>query len=116
MELVEAFQNALYILEEERVRPTLSYRYVAKEWPPEVKWEEHTMRPQGYTPSMAAALGLTRMRTRRPRGVEENPNLFAFESVNFNLLLTIFNQLPTENRPAFITGLLKTDAGRGPDE
>ena len=65
------------------------------------------MRPQGYTPSMAAAMGLTRMRTRRPREVEENPRLFVFESVNFNLLLTILGQVAPESRTAFIAGLLK---------
>ncbi|MBZ5574631.1 MAG: hypothetical protein LAO09_22475, partial [Acidobacteriia bacterium] len=107
MELAEALQNALYILEEERVRPTLSYRYVGKEWPPEMKWEESNMRQQGYTPSMAAVIGLTRMRQKRPREVAENPKLFVFESVNFNLLLSILNQLAPENRPKFVEELLK---------
>jgi hypothetical protein len=106
MELAEAFQNALYILEEERVRPTLRYRYVAKGWPREMQLEEYTLGAQGYTPCMAAATVLIRMRTQRPRVVWENPNLFAFESVNFNLLLTIMNQLPAGNRQAFIVGLL----------
>jgi hypothetical protein len=107
MELAEALQNALYILDEDRVRPTLSYGYVGKEWPREMKWEESNMRQQGYTPSMAAVIGLTRMRQKRPREVEENPRLFVFESVNFNLLLSILNQLAPENRPKFIEELLK---------
>jgi hypothetical protein len=116
MELAEAFQNALYILEEERVRPTPSYRYVAKEWSREMLLEECTLKPQGYTPSVAAATTLTRMRAKRPREVWENPKLFVFESVNFNLLLTIMNQLPAENRPAFVAGVAETNAGRCPDE
>src|SRR5438045_2941889 len=107
MKLAQALQDAFHILEEERVRPTLGYRYVAKEWPREMKWEEYKLKPQGYTPAAAAVMGLSRMRDKRPREVEENPRAFLFESVNFNLLLTIFNQLAPESRPAFVTGLLK---------
>jgi|GEM_PF-1260389 hypothetical protein len=107
MELTDAVQKALHILEEERVRPTLGYRYVAREWPPETRWEESQLRSQGYTPSMAALIGLSRMRKRRPREVYENPRLFVFESVNFNLLLIILNQLTPHDRPAFISALLK---------
>lgn len=47
MDLAHALQDAFYILEEERVRPTLSYRYVAKEWPREMNSEEYTLKPQG---------------------------------------------------------------------
>jgi hypothetical protein len=107
MELAQALQDAFYILEEERVRPTLNYRYVATEWPVSMKWEEYTLGQQGYTPAMAAITGLDRMRGKRPREVEEDPGAFKFESVNFTLLLTIMNQLAAENRPAFIVGMLK---------
>jgi hypothetical protein len=41
------------------------------------------------------------------REVEENPKLFLFDIVNFNLLVAILNQLPPENRSAFVTGLVK---------
>jgi len=114
MDLAEALKDAFYILEEERVRPTLSYRYVGEQWPREMKWEEGNMRGQGYTPAMAADMGLRRMRERRPRQVEENPNLFVFESVNFNLLLTIMNQLAPHTRPNFIAGLLKAMLAAAP--
>lgn len=107
MELAQGLQDAFHILEEERVRPTLNYRYVATEWPVSMKWEEYTLKPQGYTPAMAAITGLGRMRGKRPREVEENPNAFKFDSVNFTLLLTIMNQLAPENRLAFITGISK---------
>ena len=107
MELAEALQDAFYILDEERVRPTLNYRYAAKEWPREMALEQYTLGAQGYTPGVAAVTALPRMRAKRPREVWENPKFFIFESVNFNLLLTILNQLPAENRPAFIAGLLK---------
>lgn len=54
MELAEALQDAFYILEEERVRPTLSYRYVAKEWPREMKWQESDLRKLGYSCALSA--------------------------------------------------------------
>src|SRR5271168_4891230 len=114
MELAEALQSAFYISEEERVRPTLSYHYVGEEWPREMRWDESNMRQQGYTPPMAAAIGLTRMRKKRPREVEENPRLFVFESVNFNLLLSILNQLAPENRLKFNEELLKTMLAAAP--
>jgi len=107
MELAEAFRNALYVLEEERVRPTLNYRYASEEWPHEMQLEAYTLKPKGYTPSMAAVTVLARLRAQRPREVWENPNLFVFESVNFNLLLTIMNQLEPGARAIFIAGLLK---------
>jgi hypothetical protein len=106
MDLAQALQDALYIFEEERLRPTLSYRYVAKEWPKSMTWEEHTLKPQGYSPAMAAITGLGKMRGRRPREVEEDPKAFQFESVNFNLLLTIMNQLAAEKRAEFVAGLV----------
>jgi hypothetical protein len=107
MNLAQAIQDALYIFEEERVRPTLSYRYVAKEWPKSMKWEEYTLKPQGHSPAMAAVTGLYKMRGKRPREVEEDPKAFQFESINFNLLLTIMNQLAVEKRTAFVAGLVK---------
>ncbi|MGA3325807.1 MAG: hypothetical protein ABSF45_15145 [Terriglobia bacterium] len=107
MELAEAFQNAVYILEEELIRPTLSYGYVSDEWPREMIWEESNLRKQGYSPAMAASVGLPRMRQRRPREVLENPGLYVFKSVNFDLLVAILNQLPPENRSSFIRMMVK---------
>src|SRR5712692_5381743 len=108
MDPAQAFQDAMHIFEEERVRPTLGYRYVAKEWPRSMKWEEYTLRPQGYTPAMAGITGLGKMRTKRPREVEEDPKAFQFESVNFDLLLTIMNQLAPEKRSELVGWLVKT--------
>jgi hypothetical protein len=108
MDLAQALQDAIHIFEEERVRPTLSYRYVAKEWPRSMKWQEYTLKPQGYTPGMAAVMGLANMQKQRPREVEENPKAFQFESVNFDLLLTLMNQLGPEKRPEFVGWLVKT--------
>jgi hypothetical protein len=106
MDLAQALQDALYVFEEERVRPTLSYRYIAEEWPKSMKWEEHTLRPQGYSPAVAADIGLGKERETRPREVEENPKAFQFESVNFNLLLTIMNQLAPQKRAELVAALV----------
>ena len=98
MDLSEALTNAFYVLEEERVRPTLSYHCVAKEWPPDMAYEAMTMGQQGYTPAMASSSFLHRERQKRPRTVRENPSEFQFTSVNFNLLLAILNQLAAPQR------------------
>jgi hypothetical protein len=108
MHLSEALTNAFYVLEEERVRPTLSYHCVAKEWPPDMAYEAMTMGQQGYTPGMASSSFLHRERQNRPRIVRENPLEFEFTSVNFNLLLAILNQLAAAQRPDFIAKVLKS--------
>jgi hypothetical protein len=106
MDLTEALKKALHIFEEERVRPTLGYRYMSKEWPSEMKWEAH-LRQKGYSPAMAAITGLGRMRSRRPREVEENPKAFIFESGNDDLLLLVFNQVAADSRPEFMSKLVE---------
>lgn len=107
MELAQAVEKALRILEEERIRPTIGYRYVSKDWPHEMRYEEQALRKQGYTPSTAGKIGLLRMRRQRPREVLEDPKLFRFESVNYDLLLTLFNQLAENNRQPLIASLFK---------
>jgi hypothetical protein len=107
MDLSEALTDAFYVLEEERVRPTLSYHLVTKEWPPDMAYEWMTMGQQGYTPAMASSSFLHREREKRPRTVRENPSEFRFTSVNFNLLLAILNQLAAPQRPDFIAKVLK---------
>jgi hypothetical protein len=107
MELSLAIEKALRILEEERTRPTLGYRYVSETWPREMRYEESNLRQQGYATSTAAILGLSRMRDRRPREVEEDPKLFQIESINYNLLLTLLSQIAESDRSAFISALLK---------
>jgi len=47
MDLSEAVKKALHILEEERVRPTLSYDYVSREWPRELRYD-YSLKQQGY--------------------------------------------------------------------
>jgi hypothetical protein len=108
MDLAQALQDAMHIFEEERVRPTLGYRYVSKEWPQSMKWEEYTLKPQGYTSVTAGIAGLGKMRTMRPREVVEDPKAYQFESVNFDLLLAIMNQLAPERRPEFVGWLVNT--------
>jgi hypothetical protein len=107
MELGQSLRDAFHILEEERVRPTLKYDYVSDTWPQEIWYQEHDLRSKGFTPAMAGTIALAQLRMKRPREVQEDPKRFKFESLNFNLLLTIMSQLASEARPSFILGLLK---------
>lgn len=64
------------------------------------------MQQAGYGPSQAAQVGLSTERKQRPRQVYEDPKLYVFESVNFNLLVKIFSQVADVERAAFVSGLL----------
>jgi hypothetical protein len=99
MELAQALQNAFHILEEERVRPTLNYQFVTTEWPGVHEVRRIWLKPQGYTPAMAAIIGLGQMRGKRPREVEEDPKAFRFESVNFTLLVLPLEYLDWNDVP-----------------
>lgn len=92
MELNEALEKAAQILDEEQARPTVKYRSTA---------------PSTLLASLAQTMLLTE-RDHRPRNVCEDPESWALESVNFNLLRAIFSQIADGDRPAFISGLLQS--------
>jgi hypothetical protein len=100
MDLSEAVEKAHRILLEEQTKSTLQYKY-AKE----------TGLTRGMTNesllNLAAHVTLTSNRQRRPRDVYEDPKLYKFESVNFDLLLKIFHQVMETERPQFVGALLK---------
>jgi len=106
MEIAQAVDSTLLILDDETVRPTIQYRYVGEEWPGVTRWQEQDLRDNGYTPMMAGVIALAQMRMGRPRPVEEDPQLWRFESANFNLLLIILNRVLNPNRAPFIRALL----------
>lgn len=106
MDIGEAVEKAARILREEQTRPTLGYRYVSKVWPTNRSLEQHALRTQGYTPAMAAATGLYEERKQRPRQVYEDPQLYVFQSTNFDLLTKILSQVVDTERPSFISTLL----------
>ena len=110
MELDTALAKAAQILDEERMRPTVSYEPV----PPD---------PQlvGYSKAMAAlavvgqlgnAQTLSYERKQRPRRVHESPGQFLLKSVNYELLLALFSQVPVSDRAAFADALITRSRGQ----
>jgi hypothetical protein len=106
MKLSEALEKAARIMEEEQVQPTLAYRYVSSAWPSNQLYQQYTLEKQGWTPVMAAISGLATERKERPRQVYEDPKLYVFESINFNLLVKIFSQVAESDRAKFVSALL----------
>jgi len=95
MELREAINKANQILDEERISPTTKY----------------TPRKTGDAALDALAIHaadgrLTRMRSRRPRKVLEDPTAFQLESANHMLLCALLSQVPEESRAAFFSAVL----------
>src|SRR5258708_35174987 len=95
MDLREAVEKAQRILFEEQTKPTRQYNY-AKEI--------------GFTRGvtneallgLAAHATLSSNRRDRPRTVYEDPTIYKFESVNFDLLVKIYSQVIETERPKFI--------------
>jgi len=104
--LGDEMQKAVQILQEERVEPTLRYRYVSREWPNSPFYFNAVPPTEKWTPAMAGQYALEAERKLRPRRVCEDPRLYAFESTNFNLLSTVFSQLVESDRAAFVSRLL----------
>jgi hypothetical protein len=103
----EAFQKALQVIEDEPVTPTLKYEYVGEEWPTNVMYQQAQMRQMGLGPAIAAQYGLNDERKRRPREVYENPRLYVFSSANFDLLIKIFSQVADSDRPLFMSRIFE---------
>jgi hypothetical protein len=97
MNVAEAFEKAQRILVEEQSKPTLRYKYV----------ECGPSSPGSGLMAAATRLELSSEREGRPRKVHEDPTEFKFESLNFDLLVTILNQVTESQRPNFIGSLLK---------
>jgi hypothetical protein len=107
MNLSEALEKTVRILEEEQVQPTLGYRYVSSAWPSNMSYQQFDPQYKSWTPAMAAQMGLATEQKERPRQVYENPKLYVFESSNFDLLLKIFSQVADGERAEFVLSLLK---------
>jgi hypothetical protein len=103
----DALVKALQVLEEERVRQTLTYSFVSKTWPRALYWQQQQLQSQGYTPGLAGVMALAAMRKESPRLVEENATLWEFKSGNFDLLLKILGFVPDNERRDFLKGLIE---------
>lgn len=83
MKIQDATEKAGQILDEERMFPTVHYTSTA----PVVS----------AAAPLAAALG---QRGAQPRTVQEHPENFIFKSTNFDLLCSLLDQVPEQDRPA----------------
>jgi hypothetical protein len=96
MELSESLANVNQILDEERRSPTISYKDSLEGSP-------------GFLGIMAILAGahyLNSLRSRRPRGVLEDPRRYIFKSTNYDLLVALLSRLPQEERQQFIHSVL----------
>jgi hypothetical protein len=111
MEPQEALAKAGQILDEERAAPTVSYEYDAQEVAAALPGDFAAL-----ARSIALLTGsqqLTMIRAQRPRPVQENPSVWTFKSVNYNLICALHAQVATNSRPAFVKGILQRMASSG---
>ncbi len=115
MELQQALDQALLILNEEQTRPTINYRYILTDWPEELRFDSE-LKAKGLPPAFRGIVALPRMRRKRPREVYENPNQWKLDSTNYSLLMAILAQLSPANRRLFLERLvdvlIRTDGVR----
>ena len=111
MELKEALAKAGQILDEERAAPTVRYRLDEKALAAEFPGAS-----AGDVRALAPSLGESRLaliRSQQPRPVQEDPRVWTFESVNYNLLCALHAQIAPDARPAFVEGILRRMASSG---
>jgi len=116
MDIAQAIQMAKSILDEERVLPTVDYIDPFAEWIEDVrkKGTETELISAEVARAMKGRekygdepqLNLDTERGMRPRPVHESPHDYVFRSVNFKLLLTLYNQLQEVEKDQFISAVL----------
>jgi hypothetical protein len=80
MEIAQAVESALLILDDETVRPTIKYRYLGEEWPLVTRWQAADLRDNGYSTMTAGELALTQMRKGRLRPSRKTQNFGALKA------------------------------------
>jgi|HubBroStandDraft_6_1064221.scaffolds.fasta_scaffold01558_4 hypothetical protein len=107
MNLTKAMTAVDQILNEERVRPTIGYEDIANEWitrfndmtPQEIAaWNKITSVPR---------LNLWAQRQESLRPVTETPHIFRFSGTNFDLLMSVYGQVPENARSPLIGYILQ---------
>ena len=106
MEIATAIAKAAQILDEERVRPTVTYEATLMDG-------EAQLMPSSGAWAVVAAFGqvgraqvLSSERRQRPRPVHETADGFKFKSRNYELLLALFSQVEADDRSPFVASLL----------
>jgi hypothetical protein len=121
MELTSAVHRASQILDEERLRPTVSYVDHGVNWVTETKRLTAQLKAGEILKSEAlvvAADGSRRltipgMRSQNPRTVSETPEQYRFDSANYGYLLTLMNLVDKADQDAFVDSILKRPLTHG---
>jgi len=92
MTLKEAIENAHQILDEERALPTVQYATATDQADDAAR----------SVAKLLAGMNLPQLRSERPRVVIDDPTMFRFRSVNYDLLCALLSYIPTESRPSFV--------------
>jgi hypothetical protein len=110
MDFDELTKQALLILDQERITPTLGYTYIAKTMPANAHFY---LAQQGgnSNPILVGMYALTNMRKQRPREVWEKPAEWQFASRNYDLLMLILQQLNPPQKTELMLKLITTGLG-----
>ncbi len=105
MDLAEAAENLARILDEECRRPTVGYRIsVAKRGPPTADSSGVITNALGTSVSQ---WHIRYGREKHPREVCEQPQVFEFESTNFDLLVRLFGAVAGPKHDGLLSNLLR---------
>jgi hypothetical protein len=106
MDAKAAIRKASLILTEERRQPTTGYRQTGHGWIDQVALLVQGERDEATRFADARRMSIIDLRKQSPRVVCEHPDAYEFQSVNFDLLNALFDQLHEDHRDEFIAGLL----------
>jgi hypothetical protein len=121
MELTSAVYRANQILNEERLRPTVSYVDRGVNWVTEIKRVTAQLKAGEILKSEALVvaadgsrrLSISGMRSQAPRTVSETPEQYRFDSANYGYLLTVMNLVDKADQDAFVDSILRRTLTHG---
>ncbi len=104
-------EQAVLILDQERLTPTLGYNYVGKTMP----FRSELLRCSARRPFARdyGDLRTTKHGKQRPRSVWEKPGEWEFTSRNYGLLMLILQQIDDSQRHIFIHKLIESQLALG---
>jgi hypothetical protein len=106
MDAEAAIRKASLILTEERRQPTTVYRRTGQGWLEQAALLANGKYDEAMQFGNARKMSIIDMREQSPREVCEDPDACEFQSVNFDLLNALFDQLHEKHHDEFIAGLL----------
>lgn len=106
MDAKSALKKAALILAEERRQPTTAYRQTGHGWLEQAALMVNDKYDEAVRFGNARKLTIIDLRKQSPRQLCEDPSVYEFHSVNFDLLNAVFDQLHESMRDEFIAGLL----------